>query len=81
MRGCYPRADRSVKDGWSLFREAGSQWLQDKAPRLGAALSYYTAFSLAPLLVIVIAVAGVVAMIPAAMLSRSQRRARRLAWS
>jgi hypothetical protein len=30
---------------------------------------------------IVIAVAGVVAMIPAAMLSRSQRRARRLAWS
>jgi hypothetical protein len=30
---------------------------------------------------IVIAVAGVVAMIPAAMLSRSQRRSRRLAWS
>ena len=32
----------------------------DKVPRLGAALAYYTAFSLAPLLVIIIAIAALV---------------------
>ena len=36
------------------------KWLDDRAPSMGAALAYYTAFSLAPLLVIVIAVAGLV---------------------
>jgi membrane protein len=35
-----------------------SDWSEDKAPRLGAALAYYTVFSLAPLLVIVLAIAG-----------------------
>jgi membrane protein len=34
------------------------EWLDDKALRLGAALSYYTIFSIAPLLLIVIAIAG-----------------------
>ncbi len=38
--------------------EAFAGWKRDNAPRLGAALSYYTLFSLAPLLVIAIAVAG-----------------------
>jgi membrane protein len=41
-------------------KEAGSQWVADKAPRLGAALAYYTIFSLAPLLVIAIGIAGLV---------------------
>jgi membrane protein len=41
-------------------QETGRQWLQDKAPRLAAALSYYTVFALAPLLVLVIALAGIV---------------------
>ncbi|MBC7882673.1 MAG: YihY/virulence factor BrkB family protein [Anaerolineae bacterium] len=41
-----------------LFKEAGSAWSEDKVPRLSAALAYYTFFSLAPLLVIVIAIAG-----------------------
>ena len=44
----------------ALFQDAGSQWMEDKASRLGAALAYYTAFSLAPLLVIVIAIAGLI---------------------
>ena len=43
---------------WSLVREAVARWLDDYAPSMGAALSYYTIFSIAPLLVIVIAVAG-----------------------
>jgi membrane protein len=41
-----------------LLKEAGSAWAEDKVPRLSAALAYYTFFSLAPLLVIVIAIAG-----------------------
>ena len=47
-----------AKNFWGLFKDAGSHWMEHKAPRLGAALAYYTAFSLAPLLIIVIAIAG-----------------------
>jgi membrane protein len=47
-----------LKNYASLFRETGRQWLEDKVPRLGAALAYYSALSLAPLLVIAIAIAG-----------------------
>jgi membrane protein len=41
-----------------LFVKAGKAWIDDYAPSMGAAISYYTVFSLAPLLVIVIAAAG-----------------------
>jgi membrane protein len=43
---------------WRLFREAAAQWSEHNAPRLGAALAYYTVLSLAPLLVVVVAVSG-----------------------
>lgn len=43
-----------------LIRSAGYAWMEDRAPRMGAALAYYTIFSLAPLLVIAIAIAGLV---------------------
>ena len=43
-----------------LFQETFKQWNQDKASRLAAALSYYAIFSIAPLLIIVIAVVGFV---------------------
>ncbi|MEP6574476.1 MAG: YihY/virulence factor BrkB family protein, partial [Gemmatimonadota bacterium] len=43
-----------------IFVRAAREWFDDNAPRLGAALSYYTLFALAPLLVIAIAVAGLV---------------------
>ncbi len=46
-----------LKGYWGLLKEAG-EWLEDKAPRLGAALAYYTALSIAPLLVIAIFIAG-----------------------
>jgi len=42
----------------TLFKEAAYEWINDNAPRMGAALAYYTMFALAPLLVIVVAVAG-----------------------
>jgi membrane protein len=47
-----------VRSTWSLVKETFSEWSAAKAPRLGAALSYYTVFSLAPVLLVVIAVAG-----------------------
>lgn len=45
---------------WDLLRETYEEWNQDQAPRLSAALAYYTLFALAPLLVIVTAIAGFV---------------------
>ncbi len=45
---------------WHLIKEAGSDWIHDRAPRLGAALAYYTVFSLVPFLVVVISVIGLV---------------------
>ncbi len=43
---------------FKLFVKAVKSWVDDYAPSMGAAISYYTVFSLAPLLVIVIALAG-----------------------
>lgn len=43
-----------------LFRKAANSWVEDRAMRLGASLSYYTVFSLAPMLLIAIAIAGFV---------------------
>jgi membrane protein len=48
----------NVKQAWALTKQSISSWSDDFAPSMGAALSYYTLFSIAPLLVIVIAVAG-----------------------
>ena len=46
------------KDAWSFLKEVVDKFIDDKAPKLGAALSFYTIFSLAPLLIIVIAIGG-----------------------
>lgn len=43
-----------------LLKETFHEWQEDKASRLAAALAYYTAFSIAPLLVIAIAIAAIV---------------------
>lgn len=48
----------SPKAIWGLIKGAFSGCSEDKVPRLGAALAYYTVFSLAPLLIIVIGIAG-----------------------
>ncbi|MDZ8053373.1 MAG: YihY/virulence factor BrkB family protein [Aulosira sp. ZfuVER01] len=45
---------------WKLFQETFKEWSEDKASRLAAALAYYTIFSIAPLLIIVIAIVGAV---------------------
>lgn len=48
----------SLRQWWGLVKGAAVAWSDDYAPSMGAALSYYTVFSLAPLLLIVISIAG-----------------------
>lgn len=43
-----------------LSKRSVNAWLDDYAPSMGAAIAYYTVFSIAPLLIIVIAVAGLI---------------------
>jgi membrane protein len=45
---------------WRLVKSAAAAWSEDYAPSMGAALSYYTVFSMAPLLLIVISIAGLI---------------------
>lgn len=44
----------------TLARDSCAAWIEDEASTRGAAIAYYTVFSIAPLLLIVIAVAGLV---------------------
>jgi len=47
-----------LRRGWRLAQSAVRAWADDYAPSMGAALSYYALFSIAPLLLIVIGIAG-----------------------
>lgn len=47
-----------AKSIFSLLKESFKEWQEDEALQLGAALAYYTLFSIAPLLLVVISVAG-----------------------
>jgi membrane protein len=44
----------------ALFKNTAIEWLEDKCPQLGAALAYFTVFSLAPLVVVLLAVFGLI---------------------
>jgi membrane protein len=50
----------NLKVLWELTKETATEWDKDKCPRLGAALSYYTLFSMAPIVIIAIAIAGLI---------------------
>jgi membrane protein len=56
--GLPPRLTPAVV--WSLLGETLYEWYEDRAPRLGAALAYYTVFALAPGLIVIIAVTALV---------------------
>ena len=43
-----------------LFRLTASRWAEDKCPQLGAALAYYTVFSLAPLILLLLGIFGLI---------------------
>ena len=45
---------------WKLLRNTFTAWSDDKVPRHGAALAYYTVLSLVPLLVVIIAMIGLI---------------------
>lgn len=47
-----------IKRFYGLAKQAVNSWLDDYAPSMGAAIAFYTVFSLAPLVIIVIAIAG-----------------------
>jgi uncharacterized BrkB/YihY/UPF0761 family membrane protein len=49
---------KSFQRLWLLLRQAANGWLEDRAASMGAALAYYTALSVGPLLIIAIAIAA-----------------------
>jgi membrane protein len=49
---------RSFKQFWALVKESATAWVDDYAASMGAALAYYSLFSIAPLLLIAITIAG-----------------------
>jgi len=49
---------KKIKPSWEFVSEVFNAWSDDNCFRLAAALSYYTLFSIAPLVVVVIATAG-----------------------
>lgn len=49
-----------INDTWSLLRQSFTEWNAGNVPRLGAALAYYSVFSIPPLLILVIAIASLI---------------------
>lgn len=47
-----------VREIWALIRDAGNGWSDHRASRIGAALAFYTVFSLGPILLLAVVVAG-----------------------
>jgi membrane protein len=45
-------------NAFGLLKQTATEWMDDKAPQLGAALAYYTVFSLAPLVLVLLAIIG-----------------------
>jgi membrane protein len=53
-----PPRDKKRDAAWFLLKTTATQWINDKCPQLGAALAYFTVFSLAPLVLILLAFFG-----------------------
>jgi membrane protein len=51
---------RQLQNAYELLRDTIFEWGQDRVPRMGAALACYSAFSVAPLVLLVIAVASLI---------------------
>jgi membrane protein len=47
-------------NAFGLLKQTGQEFFEDKAPQLGAALAYYTVFSLAPLILVLLSIVGVI---------------------
>jgi membrane protein len=56
-----PDQETLAKPGlWNALKAAASQWMADKSAKAGAALAYYSIFSIGPLIVVVISIATLV---------------------
>jgi membrane protein len=55
-----PASESFLGNAFSLLKQTFQEWLQDKVPQLGAALAYYTVFSLAPLIFVLLALVGLI---------------------
>ena len=60
MAGKRERVVRTGRHIWLLTKAAASSWVDDYAQSMGAALAYYTMLSIAPFLVIVLSLAGLI---------------------
>src|SRR5690349_19509900 len=60
MAGKRERVVRTGRNIWLLTKAAASSWVDDYAQSMGAALAYYTMLSIAPFLLIVISLAGMI---------------------
>ena len=47
-----------LRETGTLLKDVGKKYIEDRGPRLGAALAFYTALSLSPLLLAIVAIAG-----------------------
>ena len=54
------RSRSLFRTAFKLLKLTTQEWLSDRAPQLGAALAYYTVFSLAPLSLVLLAIIGVI---------------------
>jgi membrane protein len=54
------RSRSLFRTAFKLLKLTTQEWLSDKAPQLGAALAYYTVFSLAPLTLVLLAIFGLI---------------------
>lgn len=50
---------KTFRDGYALVKQTATEWVDQDLSRLGAALAFYTLFAIAPLFVIVLAIAGI----------------------
>jgi len=57
-QGSSPQRGTRVRAVWSVIKETASDWKEDNASGLAAALAYYTLLSIAPLVVLAVAIAG-----------------------
>lgn len=53
-----PRFTNFWQQLWGLLKDTYAEWSEDNASQLGAALAFYTIFSLAPILIIIVAIVG-----------------------
>ena len=58
LRRRAPRIPRGARDFWAVIRRSADAWVDHRAGSKGAALAFYTLFSMAPILVLAIAGAG-----------------------